>query len=63
MKQEKPIILDEYVIQTIQIAETKTGNDRFILIYGLFQELVEKADCNAEIRTKKMIIKSVENIL
>lgn len=54
-KNPKEINVDEYVRQSIKIAEEKTGNDRFILIYGLFQELYEKAVWNSEIRTKNMI--------
>jgi hypothetical protein len=63
MREPKDINMDEYVRQTIQTAETKTGNDRFILIYGLFQEMYEKAVWNAEIRTKNMIKDMVEKTM
>lgn len=63
MREPKDINMDEYVRQTIQTAETKTGNERFILIYGLFQEMYEKAVWNAEIRTKNMIKDMVEKTL
>lgn len=63
MREPKAINMDEYVKQTIQIAETKTGNDRFILIYGLFQEMYEKAVWNAEIRTKNMIKDVIEKTM
>ena len=62
-KELKDINMDEYVRQTIQTAETKTGNDRFILIYGLFQEMYEKAVWNAEIRTKNMVKYLIEKTM
>jgi len=55
MKEPKDINTDEYVRQAIKTTEEKTGNDRFILIYELFQDMYEKAVWNAEIRTKNMV--------
>lgn len=63
MREPKNINMDEYVRQTIQTAETKTSNDRFILIYRLFQEVYEKAVWNAEIRTKNMIKDMIEKTM
>lgn len=63
MREPKDINMDEYVRQTIQTAETKTGNDRLISIYGLFQEMYEKAVWNAEIRTKNMIKDMIEKTM
>ena len=63
MRNPKDIKVDEYVRQSIKIAEEKTGNDRFILIYGLFQELYEKAVYNSEIRTKEMIKDLIEKTM
>jgi hypothetical protein len=63
MREPKDINTDEYVRQAIKTAEEKTGNDRFILIYGLFQEMYEKAVWNAEIRTKNMVKDLIEKTM
>jgi hypothetical protein len=63
MREPKDINTDEYVRQAIKTAEEKTDNDRFILIYGLFQEMYEKAVWNAEIRTKNMVKDLIEKTM
>lgn len=59
MAEQNEIKLDEYVRQVIKRCETHEGNERFILVYGLLQELFEKAEIKAIQKTKIEIIKII----
>lgn len=46
------INIEQYVRYSIQIFESSKGNERFIKLYSLFQELAEKTSENSKMEMK-----------
>lgn len=60
MAKHKPIDIDEYVRQVIEKSQIDHPNERFISVYILLQEIIEKAKFNATEKTKSNIISMIK---